>query len=152
MGHASGRVAAYSFGDPSTPEVEEVQPMQPPALTRYCSFPSVDAVTQLLPNHSTLMAVGQKGLKIHSQGGVCLGNIKISSCVSTDGGQISAASSFTCADLIRDPSQPRNTPGYIASSVLAGSSDKGAYLFDLSQVCITIIDTIILYIHTNDAY
>jgi hypothetical protein len=125
MGHASGRVAGYSFG------ADVLEEVQPPSLNRYCSFPSADAISQLLPNHSTVMAVGQSSIKIHSQGGVCLGSMKISGCTATDGGP--QRGTFTCADLVRDASMARSSPGYVASSVIAGTSDKGAYLFDLSQ-------------------
>lgn len=45
----------------------------------------------------------------------------------------SADTAFTCADLIRDPLFSRTSSAYAASSLIAGTSSAGAYLFDLTQ-------------------
>jgi hypothetical protein len=140
---ATGRLTSYSLSDNEVFLEDMVEENgflpSPPHFTRYSSFAAVkDPIVQVVPNQSTLVAVGCSSIRLQSVGGAPLGCWKLNSCPnSTKRNEITMMSnlehSFTCADLVRDPMASRFSSAYLASSLLAGTSSTNAFLFDLTQ-------------------
>lgn len=144
MAHANGRLSSYSFSDEAQyleNQTEENMYMpSPPNMLPFTSFPaSSDGIMQILPNQNTLISIGCSKIRMITHGGGGLWSWKIDCCPNPTimGGGIkmlsSAETAFTCADLIRDPTVSRTSSAYVASSLIAGTSSAGAYLFDLTQ-------------------
>ena len=144
MAHANGRLTSYSFSDEvqyfENQTEDSMYMPTPPSMYPFSSFPATaDGIMQLLPNQNTLIAVGCSKIRMLTHGGGGLGSWRIDHCPRPNmmhGGMnmlSSADTAFTCADLIRDPLFPRTSSAYIASSLIAGTSSAGAYLFDLTQ-------------------
>ena len=145
IAHANGRLTSFVFSDEMQyleDQIEETMFVPPPpAMTRFSSFPATqDAITQLLPNHSTILSIGCSKIRMHTHGGAGLSSWWIDHCpnpIVLPGGGMTMLSShdsaFTCADLIRDPTVSRTSSGFVATSMVAGTSGPGAYLFDLTQ-------------------
>lgn len=144
LAHANGRLTSYSFTD----EVQFVEDLveenmfmpTPPSLVAFSSFPAAaDAIVQLLPNHNCMLAVSCSRIRMITHGGAGVGSWTINHCPSpvySSGGITmlsSAEAAFTCADLIRDPTLPRGSSAFVSSSLVAGTTAAGAYLFDLTQ-------------------
>lgn len=143
MAHANGRLSSYSFSDETqylkNQAEEDMYMPSPPSMFPFSSFPaSSDGIMQILPNQNTLVSIGCSKIRMMTHGGGGLGSWKIDHCPnpSVMGGMkmlSSAEAAFTCADLIRDPTVSRTSSAYLASSLIAGTSSAGAYLFDLTQ-------------------
>lgn len=144
LAHSNGRMTSYTFSNEvqfaeSLVEDNMFMPV-PPTIAPFSSFPAApDAIVQVLPNHNYVLAVSCSKVRMISHGGAGVGSWTINHCPSpmySSGGITmlsSAEAAFTCADLIRDPTLPRDSSAFVAGSLVAGTSTTGAYLFDLTQ-------------------
>jgi hypothetical protein len=143
MAHANGRLSSYSFSDEvqyleSLTEENGYMPTAP-TIFPYSSFPvTSDGISQILPNQNTIVSVGCSQIRMTTHGGGGLGSWSINHCpnpsiMNNNMTMLSPSEMFTCADLIRDPTISRTSSVYLASSLIAGTSSAGAYLFDLGS-------------------
>jgi hypothetical protein len=139
-GQANGRLTSYGFSDDvqyfdgSNPEASYYA--APPEMTRMTSLPvAADGIVQLLPNHSSLVAMSCSKIRMLSLNGAGIHTWNLNHCPSLNNFSMlsSAETAFTCADLIRDPTLPRFSSAFMATSLVAGTSTNTAYLFDLTQ-------------------
>jgi hypothetical protein len=139
-GQANGRLTSYGFSDDvqyfdgSNPEASYYA--APPEMTRMTSLPvAADGIVQLLPNHSSLVAMSCSKIRMMSLNGAGIHTWNLNHCPSLNNFSMlsSAETAFTCADLIRDPTLPRFSSAFMATSLVAGTSTNTAYLFDLTQ-------------------
>jgi hypothetical protein len=139
-GQANGRLTSYGFSDDvqyfdgSNPEA--LYYAAPPEMTRMTSLPvAADGIVQLLPNHSSLVAMSCSKIRMLSLNGAGIHTWNLNHCPSLNNFSMlsSAETAFTCADLIRDPTLPRFSSSFMATSLVAGTSTNTAYLFDLTQ-------------------
>lgn len=144
LGHANGRISSYGFSSELQFFHDENEDGMflpvPPTMERFSSFPAVhDTISQILPNHSSLVSVSFSKIRMLTHGGAGLGTWSLNHCpkptmMGTSMNLLSSSdAAFTCADLIRDPTISRTSSSYMATSVIAGTSANGVYLFDLSQ-------------------
>lgn len=130
LGHANGRVSSYTIVNdrPSN----NTHDMVFPVLTKHCSFlVSHDIVTQLLPNHSSIVCITNSKISVRSHGGLSHGGISsLEMAVSLNDNTLC----YTCGDLVRSPSVSRYSSEYMASSIMVGTSTSWAFMYDLGTL------------------
>jgi WD40 repeat protein len=132
-GYESGRTSSYKVNTLTSHEWRsaEVDPIQ-----RYSSFlSSGEKNCQIIPINEFVLSVGEKGIRMHSDGGMNIGKFKAPElCDDEAMGVSSSTGSFSCATLFRPPGQLMTSDDIGPTHIIAGTNSRFVHGYDLRML------------------